>query len=287
MPDRSMIWRCGRRDLELGRTPCIMGILNVTPDSFSDGSRYLDLELAVDRALEMESEGASIIDIGGESTRPNAEPVGLEEELRRVIPVIERLAGRLSVPVSIDTYKAAVAREAVAAGAEIVNDISAFTFDPAMAGVVADSGAGAVLMHTRGGPREMQKDTEYRDIVSEVIAFLDGALARADRAGIGRSRLVVDPGIGFGKSVSGNLEIIRRLGEFARIGRPLLIGTSRKSFIGALLDRDVDGRLMGTAATVAAAVLNGASVIRVHDVAAMRDVAAVSLAIRNGIQESQ
>jgi dihydropteroate synthase len=264
-----------------------MGILNVTPDSFSDGSRYLDLELAVDRALEMEGEGASIIDIGGESTRPNADPVGLEEELRRVIPVIERLAGRLSVPVSIDTHKAAVAREAVAAGAEIVNDISAFTFDPAMAGVVADSGAGAVLMHTRGGPREMQKDTEYRDIVSEVIAFLDGALARADRAGIGRSRLVVDPGIGFGKSVSGNLEIIRRLGEFARIGRPLLIGTSRKSFIGALLDRDVDGRLMGTAATVAAAVLNGASVIRVHDVAAMRDVAAVSLAIRNGIQESQ
>jgi len=287
MHDRSMIWRCGRRDLELGRTPCIMGILNVTPDSFSDGSQYLDLELAVDRALEMEGEGASIIDIGGESTRPDADPVGLEEELRRVIPVIERLAGRLSVPVSIDTHKAAVAREAVAAGAEIVNDISAFTFDPAMAGVVADSGAGAVLMHTRGGPREMQKDTEYRDIVSEVIAFLDGALARADRAGIGRSRLVVDPGIGFGKSVSGNLEIIRRLGEFARIGRPLLIGTSRKSFIGALLDRDVDGRLMGTAATVAAAVLNGASVIRVHDVAAMRDVAAVSLAIRNGIQESQ
>jgi dihydropteroate synthase len=264
-----------------------MGILNVTPDSFSDGSRYLDLELAVDRALEMESEGASIIDIGGESTRPNAEPVGLDEELRRVIPVIERLAGRLSVPVSIDTHKAAVAREAVAAGAEIVNDISAFTFDPAMASVVADSGAGAVLMHTRGGPREMQKDTEYRDIVSEVIAFLDGALAGAERAGIGRNRLVVDPGIGFGKSVSGNLEIIRRLGEFARLGSPILIGTSRKSFIGALLDRDVDGRLMGTAATVAAAVLNGASVIRVHDVAAMRDVAAVSLAIRNGIQGSQ
>lgn len=276
------IWRCGGRTFELGRAPCIMGILNVTPDSFSDGSRFFAVEQAVDRALEMQDEGADIIDIGGESTRPGAGEVAAAEELRRVIPVIERLFGRLRAPISIDTYKAAVAREAIAAGAEIVNDISAFTFDAGMVDVVAASRAGAVLMHTRGRPREMQRDTGYDDLTHQVIAFLGGALELAEGHGISRDRIVVDPGIGFGKDLGGNLEIIRRLGEFAVLGRPLLVGPSRKSMIGAILGRDPDDRLFGTAAAVTASILHGADIVRVHDVRAMRDVVRVALAIRDG-----
>lgn len=272
-------WAIGRRSLDLSRRPCIMGILNVTPDSFSDGNSFFSREKAVDRALEMEAEGADIIDIGGESTRPNAAPVDEQEELRRVIPVIEGLAGRLKIPISIDTYKASVAGAALAAGAEIVNDISGLSFDSRMAEVVAVAGSGLVVMHTRGNPLEMQANTAYGDIIAEITASLRGSLALAASAGIAADRIAVDPGIGFGKSVSGNLEIVRRLAEFAELGRPVLVGPSRKSFIGKVLGRESDDRLYGTAAVVAVALVNGASIFRVHDVKEMRDVADMARAL--------
>lgn len=259
-----------------------MGILNVTPDSFSDGGSFNSIERAADHALQMEDEGADIIDIGGESTRPFAVPLSEADEILRVIPVIERLAGRLSIPLSIDTYKAGVARAALQAGAKIVNDISAMTFDPQMAAVVAGANAGLVLMHTRGRPGDMQLDTVYADLILEIRTFFSHALSRVDAAGISRGSVVLDPGIGFGKDVQGNLEILRRLAELATLGQPLLVGSSRKSFIGAVLDRQVDERLFGTAATVAAAILNGASIVRVHDVAQMRDVALMAQAVRDG-----
>ena len=272
-------WIIGGRTLDFSRRPGIMGILNVTPDSFSDGSRYATIEKAVARALEMEAEGADIIDIGGESTKPNATPVSHDEELRRVIPVLEGLAGRLTIPVSVDTFKASVAREALAAGAEIVNDISGLTFDDRMAEVVAAAHAGLVLMHTRGRPTEMQKETTYGSLIAEVTAALNGSLVLAETAGIEATRIVVDPGIGFGKSAGGNLEIIRKLSGFSSLGRPILVGTSRKSFIGAVLGRDVAERAFGTAATVALAIANGASIVRVHDVREMRDVADMAMAL--------
>lgn len=271
-------WAIGRRSLDLAR-PCIMGILNVTPDSFSDGNSFFSLEKAVNRALEMEAEGADIIDIGGESTRPNAAPVDEQEELRRVIPVIEGLAGRLKIPISIDTYKASVARAALAAGAEIVNDISGLSFDSRMAEVVAAAGSGLVVMHTRGDPLEMQANTDYDDMIAEIIASLRGSLVLAASAGIAADRITVDPGIGFGKSVAGNLEIVRRLAEFAELGRPVLVGPSRKSFIGKVLGREPEDRLYGTAAVVAVALVNGASIFRVHDVQEMRDVADMARAL--------
>lgn len=271
--DSSTVWKLARRELDLARRPFIVGILNVTPDSFSDGNRFFEVNSAVARALEMEAEGADIIDIGGESTRPNATPVPPDEELARVLPVIEKLAGRLSVPISIDTYKAAVARESLRAGAEIVNDISAMSFDPRMAAVVAAAAAGVVLMHTRGRPDEMQKDTSYGCIVTEVTASLRRSLESAGNAGIAPERIVIDPGIGFGKSVEGNLDIIRRLAEFAVLGRPIMVGPSRKSFIGAVLGRgEVNDRLFGVAASVVVALANGASLFRVHDVKEMRDL---------------
>lgn len=257
-----------------------MGILNVTPDSFSDGAAYMEPERAVERALEMEEEGADSIDIGGESTRPFAEPVSELEELNRVIPVIEMLAGRLSIPISIDTWKSSVARSALQAGAEIVNDVSGGTFDPGMWEVVASSGAGLVVMHTRGRPQEMQLETSYRSLVPEIIDFLRDRIEHAASCGIPRERIVLDPGIGFGKSTEGNLEILRRLSEFSVLGRPLLIGTSRKSFIGKVLGRQVGERLFGTAATVALAVAGGASIVRVHDVGEMRDAALMAHAVR-------
>jgi dihydropteroate synthase len=264
-------WRCKERSFDLTEKPLIMGVLNLTPDSFSDGSRYDSVYEAVAAAEKMVADGADILDIGGESTRPGAEPVSAEEEAERVIPVIKKLAGRLNVPISIDTWKATVAKAALNAGAEIVNDISAMTFDPDMSGTIAESGAAVVLMHNRGRPTEMQKNTDYSDIVSEVMAFLDARIQAAILAGIDEERIVVDPGIGFGKDASGNMEIIRRLREFHLLNRPILIGTSRKSFIGAALNREVSERVFGTAASVAVAMMNGASIFRVHDVAAMRD----------------
>lgn len=279
MPVSPAGWVTGTRSIDLSRRPCVMGILNVTPDSFSDGSRYTGLDRAIDRALQLEEEGADILDIGGESTRPNIAPVDEEEELRRVIPVIRALSDRLTIPLSVDTYKSRVAHEALQAGAVIVNDISAFTFDNAMASVVADAKAGVVLMHTRGRPDFMQRDTHYDDLIPEIIAALSGSLELARSAGISADRIVIDPGIGFGKDLAGNLQILNRLEEFRVLGHPLMVGTSRKSFIGAVLDRGVDDRVFGTAATVCLALVKGASLFRVHDVREMRDALDMSAAI--------
>lgn len=273
-------WLLGRRSIDLSDRPCVMGILNVTPDSFSDGNSYFNLEAAVARALEMEAEGADIIDIGGESTRPGAPPVEEQDELKRVIPVIEALSNRLKIPISIDTYKASVARIALAAGAEIVNDISGLTFDSRMAEVVAAADAGLVVMHTRGTPREMQRDTVYENIIAEVSASLLKSLEMAETAGIAAERVVFDPGIGFAKDLEGNLEIIRNLGIFPRLGRPVLLAASRKAFIGRITGREPSERLFGTAAVVAVAIANGASIVRVHDVREMREVADMAFALR-------
>ncbi len=265
------VWRFGSRTFDLSIRPCVMGILNVTPDSFSDGSRYGTVAAAVAAAMQMVADGADIIDIGGESTRPDALPVTAAEEQKRVVPVIERLAGSIPVPISIDTWKSSVAAAAVKAGAEIVNDISAMTFDPRMVETVARTDAGLVLMHSRGTPAAMQKDTTYTDMIAEITEFLQRAIDRAVAAGVQKERITVDPGIGFGKSATGNLEVIRRLQELSVLQRPLLIGTSRKSFIGTALGREVTERLFGTTASVAVAMMNGATIFRVHDVRAVRD----------------
>jgi dihydropteroate synthase len=265
------VWRFKGRTFDLLAAPLVMGILNLTPDSFSDGSSYNSVDTAVAAAIKMVEDGADIIDIGGESTRPGADTVSAREELSRVLPVITRLAEIVPVPISIDTWKSEVAAAALNAGAEIVNDVSAMTFDAKMIHVVADYEAAVILMHSRGRPSDMQKNTTYADIVSEVRHFLGNRVKAAVAAGIDSVKIVVDPGIGFGKSVSGNLEIIRRLGEFQSLNRPVLVGTSRKSFIGAVLNRDVSDRVFGTAATLAVSMMNGASIFRVHDVRAMRD----------------
>jgi len=266
-------WMLARRTLSLQR-PLIMGILNVTPDSFSDGGRFVDVEAAVSHALRMEDQGADMIDIGAESTRPGAPLISAEEELQRLMPVLERLIGRLTIPVSIDTWKAPVAEATLAAGAEIINDISGLTFDPALAKTVAHHRAGLVLMHTRGTPAVMQQQTGYDDLLGEIADFLQTSLQAALAAGSSHEQLVLDPGIGFGKDTAGNLEILRRLPELTGLGYPLLVGSSRKRFIGTTLGRDKpEDRLFGTAATVALAVAQGAGILRVHDVQAMRDVA--------------
>ncbi|MGH7259711.1 MAG: dihydropteroate synthase [Nitrospiraceae bacterium] len=260
----------GRR-LVLDR-PLVMGVLNVTPDSFSDGGRYLEPDAAVKHVLEMVEEGADVIDIGAESSRPGAEPVPEEEELRRLIPVVREVCRRVAVPVSVDTTKAAVARQAIEAGAAIINDISALQADPAMASVVADAGAGLVLMHRQGTPKTMQQAPRYGDVVADVRGFLRERMQTAGRAGIAEDHILLDPGIGFGKNLSHNLALLCRLDELCSVGRPILIGVSRKSFIGEALDRRTGDRLMGTAAAVAVAVLRGARMVRVHEVRAMRDV---------------
>lgn len=250
----------------IGRKVLVMGILNVTPDSFSDGGRFIDPDAAAAHALRMQAEGADIIDIGGESTRPGADPVPVEEELRRLLPVLERLRGKLKVPVSIDTYKAEVAEAALRHGARIVNDVTALRGDPRMAELVAREGVGVVLMHMKGTPRTMQENPTYADVVAEVISFLEERIAFAREWGIDPEQVAVDPGIGFGKTVEHNLEIFRRLGEFRALGRPILVGPSRKSFIGAILGLPVGERLEGTLAACAVAVVRGADIVRVHDV---------------------
>jgi dihydropteroate synthase len=276
---RPTSWKLAGRELSLKR-PLIMGILNVTPDSFSDGGRFIDAGAAVSHALRMEDQGADIIDIGAESTRPGAPLVSSDEELQRLLPVLEALAGRIQVPISIDTWKAPVAEAALSAGAEIINDVSGLTFDPSLAQVVAKQRAGLVLMHTRGTPATMQEDTGYQDLLGEIADFLQTSLQTALAAGSSPEQLVLDPGIGFGKDLAGNLEILRRLSELAGLGYPLLVGTSRKRFIGTLLKREQpEERLLGTAATVALAVAQGAQVLRVHDVQAMRDVALMTHSI--------
>ncbi|HAD04376.1 MAG: dihydropteroate synthase [Desulfuromonadales bacterium GWD2_61_12] len=260
--------------------PHIMGILNVTPDSFSDGGRYHSLDQALRRGEELVAAGADLIDIGGESSRPGAPAVDEAEELRRVLPVIEGLHRRFAVPLSIDTSKSAVARAAVAVGAEFVNDVSGLRGDAAMAASVAASGAGLFLMHSRGRPDAMQRDTVYGDLIGEIHTFLQEGLAQAAAAGIPREKLALDPGIGFGKSVAGNLAILRRLDLFLDLGRPLLLGTSRKSFIGAVLgEPDPARRLHGTLATVALGVARGAMLHRVHDVGPARAAALMAWAV--------
>ncbi len=261
-----------------------MGVLNVTPDSFSDGGNSLDVDTAVEHARKMAGAGADIIDIGGESTRPGAVPVSAEEELRRVVPVVERL--RDSV-ISVDTTKSVVAERALAAGARIVNDISALRFDPRMVDVVRDTGAGVVLMHMQGTPQTMQQDPRYDDVVAEVTSFLVERIAFAVSQGLKKSQIAVDPGIGFGKTVEHNLQLLARLGEFGSLGCPVVVGTSRKSFLGKVLAAtgarragEADARLWGTAATVAWAIAQGARVVRVHDVAEMSDVVRMVEAIR-------
>ena len=275
------IWQTSRRQLSLER-PLIMGILNVTPDSFSDGGRYATVDQAVEQALQLEEEGADLLDIGGESTRPGAPAVSATEESTRVLPVIEALANRLTIPISVDTWKSSVAEACLAAGAEIINDISGLQFDPALAEVVARHQAGLVVMHTRGTPRQMQLDTVYADLLGEVSASLLQSAATARSTGIAQQQIVLDPGICFAKDLSGNLELLRRLPELCCLGYPLLVGTSRKSFIGKALQREATAdRLFGTAATVAHAVTSGARIVRVHDVQAMKDVALMAHAINS------
>ena len=246
--------------------PCVMGILNVTPDSFSDGGRFHRLQAAVAQASLMASEGAAIIDVGGESTRPGSDPVTLDEELRRTMPVIERLRADLPAPVSIDTMKAEVARRALQAGAVLVNDVSALRSDPAMAAVVAESGCAVCLMHMQGEPKTMQDDPRYANVVSEVTAFLEQRLAFAVASGIREEQVLLDPGIGFGKTAEHNLLLLKHLDRLAALGRPLVLGASRKRFIGTVLGVEPRERVVGTVATTVLGVLAGVAVFRVHDV---------------------
>jgi dihydropteroate synthase len=250
-----------------------MGILNVTPDSFSDGGRHADTSAAVDHALRMIDEGADFIDVGGESTRPGAEPVSLEEELRRVLPVIEQLAARTTIPISIDTYKADVAAPALSAGAVIVNDITGLRAEPRLADVAAEGRASMILMHILGTPKTMQQAPRYGDVLGEISAYLADGVALAHARGV--RQVIVDPGIGFGKLLEHNLEIFRSLDVLKRLGCPILVGPSRKSFLGQITGLGPGERLHGTAAAVAVAVMHGANIVRVHDVREMKQVAQV------------
>ncbi|MCL2760691.1 MAG: dihydropteroate synthase [Desulfuromonadales bacterium] len=274
-----MIWYTAKNRFDLSDRPYIMGILNLTPDSFSEGGSLKSVDETLKHAERMVIEGADIIDIGGESTRPGANPVSADEELKRIMPALERVIKELAIPVSVDTWKSKTAYEALASGAEIINDISGLTFDPALASVIADANAGVVLMHTRGTPAEMQNNTDYSDIIDEISSSLAKSVGLAEKSGITSEQIVLDPGLGFGKSVSGNVEIIKRLHELKKFNRPLLIGSSRKSFIGHILKRNPDERLFGTAATLAVSMVNGASIFRVHDVKAMRDVVDMTAAL--------
>ncbi|MCF7889676.1 dihydropteroate synthase [Candidatus Bipolaricaulota bacterium] len=256
----------------------IMGILNVTPDSFSDGGRFLARDRAKNRALEMEENGADIIDIGGESTRPGAKKVELEVELERTIPVIEAVRKETNIPISIDTYKSKVAREALDAGADIVNDISALRFDPGLGELVGKRDVPIILMHMQGEPKTMQENPTYEDPVEDIKKFLTGRIEEAVKLGISRDKIIVDPGIGFGKDYEDNYEILRRLEEFDTLNAPLLLGTSRKSFIGDTLDSTPDERIEGTIASNVVGVLKGADVLRVHDV--KENYRAIKVAVR-------
>ena len=277
-PD-DLIVKAGNRSLSVQERPLLMGILNVTPDSFYDGGRYEDVAAAVTRAKTMVEEGADIIDIGAESSRPGAQPVSEDEEMRRLIPVVEAVRGAVDLPISVDTTKARVARRAIEAGASIVNDISALTFDHDMSHVVAESGAGIVLMHMQGTPQTMQRAPRYHDVVAEVYAFLSDRIRAAEAAGISRMQIVLDPGIGFGKLQDHNLALLAHVETFTGLGRPLLVGVSRKAFTGHVLGHPIHDRMFGTAAAVAIAVLHGAAVVRVHDVGPMRDVITMTRAI--------
>ncbi|MED4968376.1 dihydropteroate synthase [Parageobacillus toebii] len=255
----SFVLRCGDYELDLRKKTMIMGIVNVTPDSFSDGGRFYDIDRAVEHAKRLVADGADIIDIGGESTRPGAEKVSLEEELRRVIPVVKAVAQEIDVPISIDTYKAEVAKQAIEAGAHIINDVWGAKADAKMAEVAAFYDVPIILMHNR-------HDLQYRDLISDMISDLMESVAIAKRAGVKDENIILDPGIGFAKTLEHNLEVMRRLDEFAKLGYPLLLGTSRKRFIGHVLDLPVNERVEGTGATVCLGIVKGAHIVRVHDV---------------------
>ncbi len=272
--------RCRKKTLVLGKRTLLMGVLNVTPDSFSDGGLFLDKGKAISHGLRMVEEGADILDIGGESTRPGSKPLELEEELRRVIPVIESIAKQVDVPISIDTYKSAVAKRAIDAGAEIINDISGLHFDPGLAQVAAEGDIPIVLMHIRGTPETMQRDTHYDSLFSEILRYLMDSIQVAESAGLDPRQIIIDPGIGFGKSVENNLLIIKNLYEFRILGKPILLGTSRKSFIGRILNTGVEDRLEGTISSIAIGAFNGAHIIRSHDVLQAKKAIAVADAIR-------
>lgn len=268
-----------RGELDLAARTHVMGVINVTPDSFSDGGLFADQEAAIAQGIRLWREGADFLDVGGESTRPGSEPVNAAEETRRVLPVIEALAAKTQAVISIDTTKAAVARAALGAGATIINDVTALRGDPDMLPLAVESGAAVVLMHMLGTPKTMQKDPRYGDVVAEVKAFLARAAQDAIAAGVAPSRIVVDPGIGFGKTVAHNLTLIRHLGELGELGYPVLLGASRKAFIGALTGREPLERLWGTMGVHVAGALMGAQIVRVHDVAPLKEALTMSDAI--------
>jgi dihydropteroate synthase len=269
------------RTLVLGERTLVMGVLNVTPDSFSDGGKFLEAERAIEQALTMEHAGADLLDIGGESTRPGSAGVSANEELARVLPVLQALRGRITIPVSIDTQKSEVAAAALEAGAQIINDISGLKNDPRIADVAARLRVPLILMHMRGEPRTMQVGPFARDVMKDVMHGLSKSAAAARKAGVGKSQIILDPGVGFGKSFTQNYELLQELPQLAKLGCPLLVGTSRKGFLGATLARNgkpapPEERIWGTAATVTASILNGAHIVRVHDVAEMVQVARVA-----------
>jgi dihydropteroate synthase len=276
------IIKCGKYNLELDKRTLIMGIINVTPDSFSDGGQFFDAEKAIEHAKRMAMEGADIIDIGGESTRPGSEPVTMEEEMRRVIPVIEGIANEVKVPISIDTCKSEVAKAALEKGASMVNDISALRFDPKIADVVVEHDVPLVLMHMKDKPNNMQVNPTYTSVLSEIREFLRERVEFAASKGVPRESIIIDPGIGFGKTVEHNYEIIKKLEDLKSLDLPILIGTSRKSFIGKTLGLDVDERLEGTLATITMSIINGADVVRVHDVKEALRAARMTDAIYRG-----
>ena len=271
---RSPILRFRQKEYDLSQKTLIMGVLNVTPDSFSDGGRFFEWAKAVERGRQMAAEGADILDVGGESTRPGSKPVPEEEEVRRVIPVIEELRAKVAIPLSIDTRKARVAERALGAGAEMVNDVSALRFDETMAGTVARWKVPLVLMHMRGQPETMQVDTRYENLIGEILGFFEERIAYALSRGVPRERIILDPGIGFGKSLEEkhNLILLKQLRRFRVLGQPLMVGTSRKAFIGRILSLPPEEREEGTMATVAVAIQNGANLVRVHEVKRARRV---------------
>jgi dihydropteroate synthase len=278
--------KLGSQTLLLGERTLVMGVLNVTPDSFSDGGKFLEPELAVEQALAMANAGADLLDVGGESTRPGSREATAAEELDRILPVLEALRGRFKIPISVDTRRAAVAELALRAGAEIINDISGLRHDPKIADVAALRRVPLIVMHLRGEPRTMQTGSFARDVMKDVLQGLRRSVAVARKAGVAKSQIILDPGIGFGKSFTQNYELLQKLPQLAKLGYPLLVGTSRKGFLGATLARDgkpapPEERIWGTAATVTASILNGAHIVRVHDVAEMVQVARVADCLLN------
>jgi len=279
----------GKHRLDFGKRTLIMGVLNVTPDSFSDGGKFFSLDGAVDQGYKLFEDGADILDIGGESTRPFSDPVSEEEEIHRVVPVIEKLSKRIPIPISIDSTKAGVAEQALKAGASIINDVSSLRFDPKMASVVVDYAVPVILMHMLGNPKTMQIEPAYDDLIGEIKTFFENAIDQAENKGISRSKIIIDPGIGFGKTIGHNILLIQRLHEFKTLKVPIMIGTSRKAFIRNLLkdntgeEINADAAIVesGTQASVAAAILNGAHIVRVHNVANTRATVKITDAIKN------